>query len=312
MHIINIFHEEKTEEWNNFIDKAKNSTFLLKRGFMDYHKERFTDFSLMIYRDSELLALLPGCKVQDTFASHAGLSYGGLIYTSNLKQSESIQILDEIKAFLKQHKLTNLIYKEIPSIYCRVQSEEIIYALFKQKAELYRRDASTIIDMNNPIKWSKGRKALLSIAKKSNLLINDSSTDSTSILKCAANNLKNKYNKNLTHTPEELNLLKRRFPEKIEFIQIELENVYLCGAVLFLTDLVIHAQYIANTIDGKEKGAFELILQHILNKHSNKKYFDFGISTENDGIYLNGGLQTYKESFGARTFLFNHYKLSLI
>ena len=35
-------------EWDEFVGKAKNATFLLKRGYMDYHSDRFTDCSLMV------------------------------------------------------------------------------------------------------------------------------------------------------------------------------------------------------------------------------------------------------------------------
>ena len=36
-------------DWDDFIDKSRNGTFLLKRDFMEYHADRFTDHSLMIY-----------------------------------------------------------------------------------------------------------------------------------------------------------------------------------------------------------------------------------------------------------------------
>ena len=36
-------------EWNDFIASAKNATFLFNRNFMEYHSDRFEDFSLMIY-----------------------------------------------------------------------------------------------------------------------------------------------------------------------------------------------------------------------------------------------------------------------
>ena len=39
------------------------------------------------------------------------------------------------------------------------------------------------------------------------------------------------------------------------------------------------------------------------------KYFDFGISNENNGENINEGLSYWKESFGARTIIHNFYEI---
>ena len=38
----------KASEWDAFVRKSKNATFLFYRGYMDYHADRFEDFSLML------------------------------------------------------------------------------------------------------------------------------------------------------------------------------------------------------------------------------------------------------------------------
>ena len=50
---------EQASEWNAFVAASKNGTFLFDRRYMDYHSDRFEDCSLMVYRKSELYALLP-------------------------------------------------------------------------------------------------------------------------------------------------------------------------------------------------------------------------------------------------------------
>ena len=37
------------EVWNTFIGQAKNATFLFHRDFMEYHKDRFLDYSLIVF-----------------------------------------------------------------------------------------------------------------------------------------------------------------------------------------------------------------------------------------------------------------------
>jgi hypothetical protein len=44
---------------------------------------------------------------------------------------------------------------------------------------------------------------------------------------------------------------------------------------------------------------------------SEKKYFDFGISNENEGKQINAGLQFWKEGFGARTIVQDFYSISI-
>ena len=36
-------------KWNAFVNEAKNATFLFHRDFMEYHSDRFDDFSLLVY-----------------------------------------------------------------------------------------------------------------------------------------------------------------------------------------------------------------------------------------------------------------------
>ena len=38
------------EIWNKFIAKSKNGLFMFNRNFMDYHKDKFKDHSLLFLR----------------------------------------------------------------------------------------------------------------------------------------------------------------------------------------------------------------------------------------------------------------------
>jgi hypothetical protein len=57
--------------------------------------------------------------------------------------------------------------------------------------------------------------------------------------------------------------------------------------------------------------ATDLTLDFLIDYYSRKEYFDFGISTEKDGYYLNNGLIQYKESFGARATVYDHYIIDI-
>ena len=85
------------EEWDAFVRTSKNGTFLHERRFMDYHADRFSDCSLMIYEDNELVALFPANWDANEFVlySHQGLTYGGLLLTSETTQHLVLQIMQD-------------------------------------------------------------------------------------------------------------------------------------------------------------------------------------------------------------------------
>ena len=72
------YTNNQAEEWDAFVQRSKNGTFLLERRFMDYHADRFKDCSLMLYNDEELVGLFPANWDEESqmVCSHQGLTYG--------------------------------------------------------------------------------------------------------------------------------------------------------------------------------------------------------------------------------------------
>ena len=76
------------DEWDNFLDVAANTHFFFKRDFLDYHRDRFEDHSLIFYNEkSQVVALLPANVNENIIYSHAGLSFGGLVKSKKFRQS---------------------------------------------------------------------------------------------------------------------------------------------------------------------------------------------------------------------------------
>ena len=103
------YNADSASVWDDFVDKSKNGTFLFKRAYMDYHADRFEDFSLMIYNGHSRhsreggnpLAILPANRKENTLYSHQGLTYGSLLVTTEISQGLMLAIFEELKAFLK-------------------------------------------------------------------------------------------------------------------------------------------------------------------------------------------------------------------
>jgi len=89
---VKLYQHNDFENWNSFIGKAKNATFLFHRDFMDYHSDRFQDYSLIVLDKEKWVAVLPANVVGNEVFSHQGLTYGGLVYNESLKLASVIEV----------------------------------------------------------------------------------------------------------------------------------------------------------------------------------------------------------------------------
>lgn len=295
--------------WDAFVDASKNGTFMLKRGYMDYHADRFVDHSLLFYDSDKLLAVLPASQYDSELRSHGGLTYGGLIISMETKVQQVIEIFIALKDYMKEQSITSLLYKRVPEIYYRYPSDEDLYALYRIGANLVRRDISSTIYLPSKIKFSERRKRGSKQAAKQGIVIKRS-VDYVEYIDMLSEILQKYHDTKPVHTAQELELLSSRFPDNIKLYAAYKEESMLAGVVIFETDRVAHAQYIANSDEGRQCGALDAVMDYLINQqYADKEYFDFGISTENNGMYLNEGLVTQKQEFGGRGIAYDFYEL---
>ncbi|RYZ84913.1 MAG: GNAT family N-acetyltransferase, partial [Proteobacteria bacterium] len=110
--------------WNRFVASSKNGTFLFLREYMDYHADRFPDYSLLVFDGEKLLSILPAHLVGNKVNSHWGLTYGGFVLQSDVKLKQVVAALESVLRFLHDTGIESLSIKLIPSIYHKVPSDE--------------------------------------------------------------------------------------------------------------------------------------------------------------------------------------------
>lgn len=298
--------------WDGFIDTSKNGTFMLKRDYMDYHSDRFKDFSLMFYDDDRLAAVMPASLHGNEVRSHGGLTYGGIISDYKMTVQKMLELFETFRTFLKSNEIKRLVYKCVPAVYHLYPADEDLYALFRNGARLFRRDVSTTVYLPEKIKFSELRRRGIKKALKNNLVVRQTENFNGYINLLSAV-LEEHHGVKPVHSAEELKLLASRFPDVIKlFGAYNNENQMMAGVVIFDTPQVVHAQYIANSDAGRNVGALDLVMDYLINQYSvGKKYFDFGISTENNGSFLNTGLIAQKEGFGGRAVVYDFYELDI-
>lgn len=298
--------------WNQYVHNSKNGTFLFDRNYMDYHSERFQDFSLMIYRNSKLYCLLPANKVDNILYSHQGLTYGGFIINSKVTVSDLIEVLDAVNYYLKEKGIVKVIYKAIPYIYHKLPAQEDLYALFRiPGCRLIARNISSTIFLSNKVKFIESRRSGIRKALKNEIRIEES--DHLELFWDILNtNLENRYGVRPVHTLQEMQLLKSRFPENIVLYLAFQGERAIGGTLLYLMGHIVHTQYISASLEGKEVGALDLLFDYLINtQYATCEYFDFGQSTENNGEYLNEALIFQKEGFGGRGVIYDIYEYEL-
>ncbi len=288
------------QEWNDFVSKAKNATFLFHRDFMEYHQDRFDDYSLIIEDDKNWVAVLPANRVGDTLFSHQGLTYGGLIIKDKLKLEKVIFVLKNILKKLELDGFKILNTKEIPLIYCNGFTDEFSYALFLADAKTIRKDTLAVIDYSHPIKLSKDRLEGVKRGQKNHLIVKEENDFTSFWNTILIPNLSFKHQTKPVHSLDEIQNLKSKFPLHIRQFNVYKEDELVGGTTIFESENVAHSQYISANSSKNELGTLDFLHHHLITEvFKNRKFFDFGISNEEQGMKLNGGLSYWKESFGA-------------
>ena len=298
------------KDWDDFVKISKNGTFLFERNFMDYHGDRFFDCSLIIYEKNKIIALLPANQVGDEVYSHLGLSYGGFVVASEMRSVLMLAVFESVIDFFKANDINQFYYKCIPYIYHKQPAEEDLYALFRNRAVLYRRDISTVIDNVSEIKFSNNTKRNIKKALKMNIVVSES--DRFEDFHKVLSKVLERHHAKPVHSVDEIILLNKFFPKNIKLYAAFENDDLIAGTIIFDTGRVIHTQYLASSDRGREIGALDLIVSNLIETvYKNRDYFSFGPSTEEQGWVLNEGLIRQKEGFGGRSIVHDFYKLTI-
>lgn len=307
---IKLYQESDYENWNAFIGKAKNATFLFHRDFMEYHKARFQDYSLIVLDKEKWVAVLPANIEGKEVFSHQGLTYGGLIYDDKTKLASVIEIFKSILSFLNDNKIEKLHLKLVPSIYHQKPAEELSYALFLTDAELTRRDSLAVMNLSKKNILSKLRKRGIQKGISNEFIVKEEETFGDFWNEILIPNLSQKHQVKPVHSLQEITKLKTLFPKNIRQFNVYENGIIIAGTTIFESENVAHCQYISGREDKNDLGGLDLLFHYLITDvFKNKRFFDFGISNENQGRKLNNGLSYWKESFGASIIIQDFYEV---
>ncbi|WP_369944572.1 GNAT family N-acetyltransferase [Xanthomonas medicagonis] len=296
--------------WDALVAESRNGNLLHRRGYMDYHAERFVDASLLVERDGALVAVFPANLDGTRVVSHAGLSYAGLLSAHGLRATATLEAFERIAAHYRARGAHELLYKAVPHLFHASPAEEDLYALHRLGARLQRRDLSSAIALREPLRFAAERRRSVGKARKAGLRVqrNDDPTQFHALL----SEVLQRHGASPTHSLQELRLLCGRFPEHLVLYEVRDGQTLLAATLLYDFGRVVHTQYLACAEQGRRVDALSLLLAELIEHvYAQRDYFSLGISTERQGQGLNAGLVEQKERFGARAVVHDFYAWDL-
>lgn len=308
---IRLYEPSDFQKWNNFVADATESSFLFDRNYMEYHKNRFTDYSLIIYTNKAWVAILPAFSLENNLFSHFGLTYGGFVFSKTLPTVDKEKILQNVLSFLREAHFKQLYIKPIVQIYKKKIDFGMEYLLVKNQGVLYRKEMNLAIDFANwhgsKSKWKHYKKAV-----QNGLILKKETTFDGFWNQVLIPKLADKYQTKPVHSVEEISYLHNKFPDKILQYNVYLQNELLAGITLFDFGFVVKSQYGATTSKGMKYRALDFAFIALIDMFQHqKKYFDMGTVNENEGKSYNIGLIQQKEELGCSVYLQEYYKINI-
>lgn len=307
------YQTEDYEVWNAFISKCKNATFLFHRDFMEYHNDRFEDFSLLIFEQSKLVAVLPANRVGNSVYSHQGLTYGGLVFSNRLKNEKLAALLDSLLDFLKNSEISAFYYHPILSFYLDRGNETLPFLLMKKGGQLYRKEMNMVVNLTLEHQISKSKLKHFKKCEKLGLQIREESSFKPFWEQVLVPRLQQKYQAKPVHNLEEITFLHSKFPQQIKQYCVYQDGVLVAGITIFEFEKGVKSQYGATTDLGQKYRALDFIFISLQKKYQlqGKKFFDMGLANDSNEKGFHSGLLQQKEELGCSVYSQDFYKITL-
>lgn len=291
------------EEWDRFVSRSRQPSFLFQRGYMDYHAHRFADYSLIARRGSRIVAMLPAEREAGqggVVSSHRGLTYGGWITPQrHFNAATMLEVFGATIRFMRADGVRQLIYTPVPHIYAVQPADEDLYALFRLGAHTTGCGLSSAISLSSPAPLNESTRQAVKLAQRSGVSVAESD-DYLLFWRILTDCLAQRHGVAPTHSLAEIELLRGRFPRNIRLFIAREGGEAVAGAVVYVTPRVVHTQYMATTPRGRHIKALALLIREIADLFApTHAYLDFGTSTESHGHLLNTGLLLQKSGHGA-------------
>tara|TARA_B100001057_G_C22733881_1_gene904965 strand:- start:65 stop:1048 length:984 start_codon:yes stop_codon:yes gene_type:complete len=309
------YNQKYFNQWNKLVEISNNGTIFHSLEFLNYHKKKFIDqeHNLIFLKGEALFAVLPAVKIDNKLVSHFRASFGGIVTKKDVNLSESEQIVEALINYLIVHKFTSASLVLTPNHLCKSNNENLEYSLLRNGFNNIQSDLFNAINLTTSYKeiWdkrylSRNRNTLRKVFNQFSLHSDCSLEEFYPILEQD----KLRHQSQPTHSFDELEYLKRKFPQNIWFDIARMTtgngSVGICYFRLNEKSLITF--YMAQTDQALGMNGKNILIDFGIKKaiKNGYKVLDFGGSTVGYKI-KNPGVAKFKESFGAKGALRKKY-----
>ena len=300
---VRLYNDTDFDLWNEFITKAKNATFLFHRNFMEYHKDRFDDYSMMVFCNDKLVSVIPANRVEDKVYSHQGLTYGGLVLDGEDSFNDTADIFKAVLSFLSHHKIVEFQIKELPFFYNSLKSTIEKEIITNENINIVKKNTILGVDFKSNFSVSKSKLKHYRRLLDGGLNIKKEDGFESFWNQILIPLLNEKYRVNPVHSLAEINYLKSKFEDNIEQYNLYLEDEILAGITIFKTSDVVKSQYGAVSEKGKKYRALDFLFIYLIEKFKHTySFFDMGTVDNDSEKGINEGLLNQKIELGCKVY----------
>lgn len=294
---------EKKATWDAMVESAVNQALIHRRDYMDYHAERFADYSLMAYDShGRLVGMMPASRDGDCVRSHGGLTFGGLIVGAKHASAPVVgEVMESIVGYMAGDGVKTLHYSPIPWIYGDQPMQDDEYALLRMGAQIESVMLSSAMDLQAATHRDYNSRAALGRLERQGARVGESERWEE-FYKMLTDCIGQRHDARPVHSLEELLMLKERMNGKIKLYTAEnSDGEMLGGAVTYESRNVVHTQYMATSERGRGVDAMDAVVDAIgRSVAGGVRYLDLGTSTDPRNGRLNEGLARKKYDMGGR------------
>jgi len=311
--------------YDTFVRNSKNGTIFHEMNFLSYHQDRFDTIYLMTKKGNSPMAVCAGVIQEDEdgkgFIAHKGSTYGGPVIKNGGGYSYGNKIFDSIIEYLTDNEFDYWQFRLAPSHLCETQAEEVEFEALQRGGKLLPPELTTFVQLRDDIdsmdqlldQFSSRARRAYRKADDTGIEVKWDDPDLASYHEILSETLDERYEAEPTHTLEELELLKRKYPNRIFLTTAYHNNKMIAGSLIMLLNTVsAHAFYFATRQDSYQLGGLNKVIPDaILTLHQDHQIynFNFGISSGKYGKTPNSGLFKFKEGFHNRNILRKTFKL---
>ncbi len=309
------YSSENKSEWDEFVDSSSNGTIFHKQAFLEYHHPAKFQFNhLMIYKNKNLISVIPGAIVGEMFKSPMGASFGGFVIPSNLGIEDGNNIVKSFIKYCAKKRIKEVYITPPMQIYYESFNEVMEYSMhynhFVTISSLY----SSVIDFlkihgKEDLSQNTRHKINKSINKGVKIVEKNDFDAFYPIL--IAN--KKKFGVSPTHTLEDLKKIDKLLPGKIKLFMAYYNDIPIAGELLFLANKTCVLNfYTMHLYEYRNMFPVNYLIEYATRwcNDNGYRYYDYGVSADtfsSDPMEPSWSLIEFKESMRANGCMRNTY-----